>query len=103
MTTPETNHAPAAPGKLGEPVDVMAMRRYLDQLDLWLRLRRDELDEVDQAVQSSKEDNLTGDIMLSMMLWKAVEDRQQLLMATWDGGRVGPTERERLSSLIWGR
>ena len=26
-----------------------------------------------------------------------------LLSATWDGGRVGPAERERLSALVWGR
>ena len=38
-----------------------------------------------------------------MALWKAVADRYQLLSATFDGGRVGPTERERLSTLIWGR
>ncbi len=101
--TAQTNHAPQAPGALGQPVDVLAMRRYLDQLHTWLQLRRAELDEIDQAVQAAKEDNLTGDIMLSMMLWKAVEDREQLLLATWDSGRVGVTERERLSSLVWGR
>lgn len=98
-----TNLAPAAPGKLGQPVDVLAMRRYLDALDTWLRVRRQELDEVDLAVQQNGTDELTGDIMLSMMLWKAVSDRQQLLLATWDGGRVGPTERERLAALVWGR
>ena len=32
-----------------------------------------------------------------MALWKAVSDRHDLLLATWDGGRVGPAERERLS------
>src|SRR5690606_8164415 len=101
--TAQTNHAPQAPGSLGQPVDVLAMRRYLDQLHTWLQLRRAELDEIDQAVQAAKEDSLTGDIMLSMMLWKAVEDREQLLLATWDSGRVGVTERERLSSLVWGR
>jgi hypothetical protein len=46
---------------------------------------------------------LTGDVMLSMALWKAVADRYDLLMATWDSGRVGQAERERLSTLIWGR
>lgn len=102
-TTAGGNTAPPAPGKLGAPVDVLAMRRYLDALDTWLRVRRQELDEIDTAVQSSGADELTGDIMLSMMLWKAVADRQQLLLATWDGGRVGPTERERLSALVWGR
>ena len=37
-----------------------------------------------------------------MALWKAASDRHQLLVATWDGGRVGPTERERLSVLVHG-
>jgi hypothetical protein len=46
---------------------------------------------------------LTGDVLLSMALWKAVADRHDLLMATWDSGRVGQAERERLSTLIWGR
>ena len=38
-----------------------------------------------------------------MALWKAVSDRYELLLATWDSGRVGQTERLRLASLIWGR
>jgi hypothetical protein len=38
-----------------------------------------------------------------MALWKAVADRHDLLVATWDSGRVGQAERERLSTLIWGR
>ena len=38
-----------------------------------------------------------------MALWKAVADRYDLLVATWDSGRVGPTELERLSTLVWGR
>ncbi|MFW6598433.1 hypothetical protein ACQBAU_07760 [Propionibacteriaceae bacterium Y2011] len=97
------NSAPKAPGRMGHPVDVFEMRSYLDDLHRWLQLRRQELDEVDTAIQASKVGELTGDIMLSMMLWKAVADREQLLLATWDGGRVGVTERERLSALIWGR
>ena len=42
-------------------------------------------------------------MMLSMALWKAIQDRYQLIFATWDGGRVLESERERISSLIWGR
>ena len=38
-----------------------------------------------------------------MALWKAVADRHDLLLATWDSGRVGAAERERLSTLVWGR
>lgn len=101
MTAP--NSAPAAPGRIGEAVDTVSMRTYLDALHSWIQLRRSELDEIDQAIQSAGADELTGDILLSMTLWKAVQDREQLLLATWDGGRVGPTERERLSALVWGR
>ncbi|MDN5727252.1 MAG: hypothetical protein L0G99_15175, partial [Propionibacteriales bacterium] len=66
------NAAPVAPGRIGEAVDALAMRRYLDALHTWIQLRRSELDEIDQAIQSSGADELTGDILLSMTLWKAV-------------------------------
>ena len=42
-------------------------------------------------------------MLLSMALWKAVADRHDLLVATWDSGRVGQAEQERLSTLVWGR
>ena len=45
----------------------------------------------------------TGDILLSMALWKAVSDRYELLLATWNSGRGGATELMRMSTLIWGR
>jgi hypothetical protein len=97
-------HAPEAPGRLGEPVEVMAMQAYLTSLDSWVRYRKDELDELDAAALASpRRDELSGDMTLSMALWKAVSDRQQLLLAVWDGGRVLAADRERLSTLIWGR
>jgi hypothetical protein len=97
-------HAPDAPGRLGEPVEVMAMQAYLTGLDSWVRHRKDELDELDAAALSSpRKDELTDDMALSMALWKAVADRLQLLLAVWDGGRVLEPERERLATLIHGR
>ena len=97
-------HAPDAPGRLGEPVEVMAMQAYLTELDAWVRFRKDELDELDAAALASPRKNeLTGDMTLSMALWKAVSDRLQLLLAVWDGGRVLEAERERLATLIHGR
>ncbi len=97
-------HAPDAPGRLGQPVEVMAMQTYLTALDQWVRFRKDELDELDAAALSSpRKDELTDDMTLSMALWKAVADRQQLLLAVWDGGRVLVAERERLATLVWGR
>ena len=96
--------APDAPGKLGEAVEVMAMQTYLAELDSWVRYRKDELGELDAAALASPRRNeLSGDMTLSMALWKAVADRQQLLLAVWGGGRVLPADRERLSTLIWGR
>lgn len=104
--------APSAPGRIGEPVDPQAMRGYLDALHDWLAERRTELDALDAAILDpsrptatgvADRGQLTGDVMLSLALWKAVQDRYDLLLATWDSGRVGPAERERLSSLLWGR
>lgn len=97
-------HAPLAPGRLGERIDPAALGTYLTELDTWVRERRRDLDDVDNAALAAGDNAaLTGDILLSMALWKAVADRQRLLVATWDGGRVGDVERERLSTLIWGR
>jgi hypothetical protein len=101
---------PTAPGRIGVAISPEDALRYLEALGAWRDQRRKELDLLDEAalaggsgVQTSDTAGLTGDIMLSMALWKAVADRHDLLMATWDSGRVGPAERERLSTLIWGR
>lgn len=96
--------APTPPGRLGEPVDPDQMLRYLTQLSDWCTGRRDELDQLDRAVMASPHrDTLTRDVMLSLALWQAVRDRRDLLMASWDSGRVGPRERKRLAALVWGR
>ena len=96
--------APTAPGRLGERIDPSLLQTYLVQLETWVRLRRAELDEIDQAALASpQKDAVAGDVVLSMALWKSVADRYSEMWRAWDGGRVGPTERERLSTLIWGR
>jgi hypothetical protein len=96
--------APTPPGALGERLDPARVQTYLADLEAWVATRRRELDELDAAaLASERRAELTGDLTLSMAVWKAVDDRLALLLATWDGGRVGPTERERLSVLIWGR
>jgi hypothetical protein len=96
--------APPAPGRLGAPLEVTRAQAYLDDLGRWRDDRRRELEQLDQAaLRSPQAASLTGDILLSMALWKAASDRYDLLVATWDSGRVGVTERERMSSLIWGR
>jgi hypothetical protein len=106
-----TTGAPVAPGQLGSPVDPQAAAVYLEALGRWREDRRRELDQLDQAALASPTlrqapdagGSVTADIMLSLALWKAVSDRYELLVTVWDSGRVGVQERERMSSLIWGR
>lgn len=96
--------APAPPGELGEALEPAEVLTYLRDLEEWVGARKSELDDLDaEAMAAHRRDELTRDMLLSMALWKAVSDRHQLLMATWDSGRVGETDRKRLSSLIWGR
>ena len=105
MATPiATATAPRAPGRLGSPLDAQEALHYLDALGTWRDQRRAELDRLDEAALAGPDpDAFTADILLSMALWKAVADRHDLLLATWDSGRVGVRERERLSTLVWGR
>ena len=96
--------APAAPGRLGQPLAPEDALRYLDALGTWRDERKAELDVLDQvALDATDGAAYTSDLLLSMALWKAVADRLDLLVATWDSGRVGTTELERLSTLVWGR
>jgi hypothetical protein len=96
--------APVAPGRMGAALDIQAAQVYLDELGRWRNGRRHELDELDKAaLQAPTGSAATGDILLSMALWKAVSDRYELLLATWNSGRVGVTELTRMSTMIWGR
>lgn len=96
--------APAAPGRMGIPVEVQEAMTYLGRLGAWITQRRLELDELDAMILASPDRAaLTNDMMLSLSVWQAIKTRYDLLLVTWDSGRVGPTERERLSALIWGR
>lgn len=113
ITHAETAISPEPPGRIGAAISPEDALHYLEALGAWRDQRRAELDRLDEAaLAASGADQATGtagmtgltsDVMLSMALWKAVADRHDLLVATWDSGRVGPAERERLSSLIWGR
>lgn len=96
--------APVAPGQLGTPLDPTEALAFLDALGRWRDDRQRELDQLDKAaIQSPDSTKLTGDVVLSMALWKSVSDRYDLLVATWDSGRVGVSELERMSALVWGR
>lgn len=96
--------APTAPGRLGEAIEPALIQRYLAELDSWLRTRHDELGELDRAaLAAGRGEELASDMQLVLAMWKAIHDRYQLVFATWDGGRVLQQERERISTLIWGR
>lgn len=96
--------APAAPGAMGQDIPPDELFRYVQELGRWRDRRRAELDELDEAALRSDDDaSLTADIVLSMTLWQAISHRYEMLVRAWDSGRVGETERRRLSTLIWGR
>lgn len=96
--------APAAPGRMGQAVEPALLQSYLGELEAWVRGRKTELDELDAAaLAADRGADVASDMVLSLALWKAVSDRYQLVFATWDGGRVLQAEREKISTLIWGR
>lgn len=95
--------APPPPGRIGSSIPAKELLSFLDALGQWRDRRRAELDELDQAaLHSADADALSSDVVLAMAVWKAVSDRYELILLTWDSGRVGPTETERISTLIWG-
>lgn len=95
---------PAAPGQLGVAARPADMLDYLGRLDAWLAERRAELDALDSSITAAgRQRELTGDLTLALALWQAVRSRYDLVLVTWDSGRVGQTELEKLSALIWGR
>ena len=98
--------APTAPGRLGVPVQAAEAQTYLNALREWVTQRRADLNEVDRAVLKltpAEQVSITNDLTVALTFWKAVSDRLTLLETTFDGGRVGPKEAERLSTLIHGR
>ncbi len=96
--------APQAPGAMGQDAPADQILAYLDALGTWRDRRRVELDQLDEASLRSPDGKAhTGDIILSMALWKSIADRHDLLVQTWDSGRVLEAERRRIVTLIWGR
>ena len=103
MTVSGVVVAPTAPGALGQPAAPDDVLAYLDELGRWRDARRRELDMLDEAaLRSPERDTLSSDVVLSMALWQAVVNRLDALVEIWDSGRVGRTELDRISSLIWG-
>lgn len=105
MSTPYAV-APPAPGSLGADVPDRELLRYLDAMIRWKDQRRTELDALDRAAldlpEPAERAAVTPDVTLSMTLWQAAADRLALILATWDSGRVGESERRRITTLVWG-
>lgn len=100
--TVDRAQAPAAPGRLGEPIPADALITYLDALHEWRGLRKQELDRLDAAaLRSSDADTYTADLSLAMAMWQSVTDRLEQLTKTWDSGRADRRAREDMSRLIW--
>jgi hypothetical protein len=103
-TPPATGGAPEAPGGFARSVTPQEAFVYLRDLAVWKDKRKEELDALDSAaLASSERDTFSRDMLVSMALWKAISDRYDLLEVTFDNGRVGAREAERISALIWGR
>lgn len=96
--------APPAPGRLGVAVPAADLLRYLDALGGWRDQRHRELEALDAAALAANDSaSFTADMTLSMALWKAVADRHDAMVAAWASGTAGQADRERISTLIWGR
>jgi hypothetical protein len=88
------------------PVRAAEAQAYLAALRQWVGQRRADLGEVDTAIlrlTPGEQTAITTDLTVALTFWKAINDRLTLLETTFDGGRVGPKEAERLSTLIHGR
>ncbi len=96
--------APTAPGGVAQRPTPAAVLAYLGELDAWVAGRRAELDDIDAAALTSpRRDEVSGDVVLSMALWKSVADRRDQLNTAFAGGRVDASDLDRIAVLIWGR
>jgi hypothetical protein len=105
--------APPPPGSLGAPVDVGMARVYLEALTGWRDRLRAALGDLDARTRRATAGNTpsatrdtakaTADVTLAFALWQAVSDRTDEMIRLYDNGRLGRSEAEQLSVLIWGR
>ncbi|MEO7071041.1 MAG: hypothetical protein ABI131_11185, partial [Nostocoides sp.] len=96
--------APVAPGGIAERPTAAQVLAYLGALDAWVTGRRAELDDIDAAALTSpRRDEVSGDVVLSMALWKSVADRNDQIDTEFAGGRVDGSDLGRIAVLIWGR
>ena len=76
MSVPTTSSEPTlapTPGSARRAVVAPEALRYLDALGTWLDLRKGDLDTLDAAALAAADrDAVTGDLVTSMALWKAI-------------------------------
>jgi hypothetical protein len=95
---------PPPPGALGQAVAPDELLAYLDAVTRWHeRLGRTLASLDERARVATVADAITADVVLASALWESLRTRIEELVTTWDSGRVGVDERERISQLIWGR
>lgn len=95
---------PAPPGRLGQAAGPEQLLDFLAALEEWLGRTRGELDRLDDVAQQAPDAaSHADDVVLAMALWQALRTRADRIVEVWDSGRVGTTERLRISELIWGR
>lgn len=95
---------PAAPGALGVAVASGELLAYLGKVTSWRDWLVATLDDLDRRAKVAvAADDLTADMTLAYALYQSITTRLDEILATWDSGRVGEPERERISQLVWGR
>ena len=95
---------PVPPGRLGQAATSEELLDFLAALEEWLARTRGELDRLDAVAQEASDSaSHADDVVLAMALWQALRTRADAIGQVWDSGRVGITERLRISGMIWGR
>ena len=86
--------APVPPGALGQASSAQELLTYLSELQVWLDLRRGELDRLDSAAQQAKDSaSFTSDVVLAMSMWQSVSTSMLDLTRLWDSGRADALAR----------
>jgi hypothetical protein len=104
MTPARPLVAPPAPGSLDDAPDSRELLAYLPALLDWRDRIRERLDDLDRRARATTDPaKVVADVTLAYALWQSIATRVDAIVATWDSGRVGDRERERIAELLWGR
>ncbi|MDR0960188.1 MAG: hypothetical protein LBM23_07540 [Propionibacteriaceae bacterium] len=96
--------APWPPGSIDQPGSPQEYLAYLDDFGQWVADLRQQIDTIDaELLKRGLSEEATADVAVALTIWQTVKNRYDDLVRTWDSGRVGPTELDRLTRLIWGR